>query len=59
MYHRLLEAQIREAMTDTPVVMIVGARQVGKSTLASRLTSSAYTLDDLTTLAAAKNDPVG
>lgn len=59
MYQRLLEAQIREALTDTPVVMIVGARQVGKSTLASRLTSSAYTLDDLTTLAAAKNDPVG
>lgn len=59
MYQRLLEAQIREALTDTPVVMIVGARQVGKSTLALKLTSSAYTLDDLTTLAAAKNDPVG
>lgn len=59
MYRRLLEPQIREALTDTPVVMIVGARQVGKSTLALRLTSSAFTLDDLTTLAAAKNDPVG
>jgi uncharacterized protein len=39
--------------------MIVGARQVGKSTLAQQLTSSVYTLDDLITLAAAHSDPAG
>ncbi|WP_293909665.1 ATP-binding protein [Deinococcus sp.] len=59
MYLRLLEPAIREALTDTPVVMIVGARQVGKSTLAGALSPHRYTLDDLTTLAAARSDPVG
>lgn len=59
MYARALESSIREALTDTPVVMIVGARQVGKSTLAQTLSDAHFTLDDLTTLAAAQTDPVG
>ncbi|MFK7604374.1 ATP-binding protein [Deinococcus sp. SM5_A1] len=59
MIARHLEPVIREALADTPVVMVVGARQVGKSTLAGRLASTQYTLDDLTTLASAQIDPVG
>lgn len=59
MIFRHLEPVIREALADTPVVMVVGARQVGKSTLAGRLAAVQYTLDDLSTLAAARSDPVG
>ena len=59
MLRRNLEPLIREALADTPVVMVVGARQVGKSTLTGELASSMYTLDDLATLAAAQADPVG
>ena len=51
------------ALTDTPVVIIQGARQVGKSTLAAMTAGTAsdvlsVTLDDPTTLALAKSDPV-
>ncbi|BDP42612.1 hypothetical protein DAETH_25810 [Deinococcus aetherius] len=48
-------------MSDTPVILIVGARQVGKSTLAARLAPQAahFTLDDLSVLDAARRDPVG
>lgn len=59
MINRHLEPVIREALADTPVVMVVGARQVGKSTLAGKLASAQYTLDDLATLASAQGDPVG
>src|SRR6476646_9856303 len=59
MYTRALEPTLRDALSDTPVVMIVGARQVGKSTLAQTLSAAHFTLDDLTTLAAAQTDPVG
>lgn len=55
---------IIEALTDTPVVMLNGARQTGKSTLAKSLISDQrigryITLDDATALAAAKHDPAG
>jgi uncharacterized protein len=52
--------KIEEALMDTPVVLLHGARQVGKTTLAKSFESRAYfTLDNATTLAAAKNDPTG
>ncbi len=51
------------ALKDTPVVLVHGARQTGKSTLTQSLkgnTSRQYfTLDDATVLAAATNDPSG
>jgi predicted AAA+ superfamily ATPase len=49
-------------MADTRVVMIAGPRQSGKTTLARGLAtenSVFRTLDDATTLDAARNDPVG
>lgn len=60
---RLLAGPINEAMADTPVVVVAGARQVGKSTLAAHLVA-AYggtwlSLDDTATLDAARSDPVG
>ena len=53
-----------EALADRPVVLLHGARQVGKSTLAVSLASGPHparyvTLDDAAELAAAHSDPVG
>ncbi|KMP11317.1 hypothetical protein UR09_03725 [Candidatus Nitromaritima sp. SCGC AAA799-A02] len=54
---------ITVALRDTPVVMIVGARQTGKSTLAETLLKKShpaqyYTMDDPTVLAAASASPL-
>ncbi len=58
---RLLTQQVLTALSDTPVVCLLGPRQVGKSTLAQRLEPdrSYFTLDDATLLQMAKQDPVG
>jgi uncharacterized protein len=61
---RNITPKIIEALADTPVVMLNGARQTGKSTLAKSLISDKHvgryvTLDDATALAAAKHDPAG
>jgi predicted AAA+ superfamily ATPase len=55
---------VKEALDDTRVVLIVGARQAGKSTLARIIlaglpTAAQFTLDDEATLAAARDDPAG
>lgn len=60
---RLLAPRLREALTDTPAVLVHGPRQCGKTTLA-RLVGDprgyAYvSLDDADVLAAARRDPVG
>ncbi len=61
---RHLHDRVAAALTDTRAVLIVGARQSGKSTLASlaladRPDAVRLTLDDPATLAAARADPVG
>lgn len=63
-YHpRWLEAKLADALADTPVVLLNGARQTGKSTLAQAIAGQHQgrylTLDDPTVLAAATTDPVG
>lgn len=64
MYVRNITPKIIDALADTPVVMLNGARQTGKSTLAKSLLSEKHigryiTLDDATVLAAAQHDPAG
>ncbi|MBV5338644.1 MAG: ATP-binding protein [Deltaproteobacteria bacterium] len=64
MITRNITPKIIEALSDTPVVMLNGARQTGKSTLAKAIINQKHigryvTLDDATVLAAAKHDPVG
>lgn len=56
-----LTPRLLDAPGDTPVVLVVGARQVGKSTLARTADPDRdeLTLDDLAVPAAAKNDPAG
>ncbi len=60
MLKRALEGPLRAALADTPVVMLVGARQTGKSTLASGLIEGGdyLTFDDPTLLSAARADPI-
>ena len=52
------------ALADTPVVLLNGARQTGKSTLVKHLAAGKHparylTLDDAVVLAAARQDPAG
>src|SRR6059058_4323224 len=60
MLRRALEGPLRAALADTPVAMLVGARQTGKSTLAAELIEGAdyVTFDEPTLLSAARADPV-
>lgn len=62
LYPRLIEARVAEALADTPVVLIAGPRQAGKTTLVRQMTDQGrryLTLDDELTLLAARQDPVG
>jgi predicted AAA+ superfamily ATPase len=62
-YPRHIEPRVIEALTDTPVVMISGPRQSGKTTLVRRVAATHgmryLTLDDEMTRLAAVEDPVG
>jgi len=61
---RRAESLVAEALTDTRVVTLNGARQAGKSTL-TRIAARAHPnavirlLDDPATLRAARDDPAG
>lgn len=64
---RAIEQHLQECLTDTPVVVITGPRQSGKTTLARHLldmpefkeSGSYLTLDDENILSIARNDPIG
>lgn len=61
LYPRYLLPRLREALADTPTVLIHGTRQCGKTTLA-RMVGDEYdyrNFDDDNLLAAARRDPVG
>lgn len=62
MFKRFVEHRAEEALSDTPVVLIVGPRRAGKTTLVRKMGEAGrpyVTLDDLTVLEAARSDPVG
>lgn len=64
MYTRGLSDKVATALADTPVVLVNGARQSGKTTLVQEMVADRpgavyHTLDDAATLAAAVADPVG
>ena len=62
MFKRFLERRVDEALSDTPVVLIVGPRRAGKTTLVKSMGGADrtyITLDDRTVLEAARSDPAG
>lgn len=64
MIRRNITPYILEALADTPVVMLTGARQTGKSTLVRALATREHparylNFDDAPVLSAARNDPAG
>lgn len=62
MFKRFVERRAEEALLDTPVVLIVGPRRAGKTTLVREMGEpdrTYITLDDQTVLEAAESDPAG
>lgn len=64
MIQRHIVPSLLDALADTPVVLLHGARQTGKSTLAQWIAEEKHparylTLDDAAVLAAARGDPAG
>lgn len=62
-YPRIIAPRIAEAQQDTPVILLAGPRQAGKTTLVRQVAVEQnmryLTLDDKLTLLAAREDPVG
>ena len=59
---RLIRPKVKEAMLDTPVTLIEGPRQAGKTTLAREIANDEMrylTLDDEATRTSVDQDPVG
>ena len=63
MIRRAIEDAIRRAMADTPVVLLNGARQTGKTTLVQAIAETTgaeyFTFDDAATVALVAGDPSG
>jgi predicted AAA+ superfamily ATPase len=64
MYKRNILNNVLDALSDTPVVFLRGARQTGKSTLVQDIANGPYparyvTLDNAAALSAASADPAG
>jgi len=62
LFTRFSAERISTALADTPVVMLVGPRQCGKTTLVRQFAGKEreyLTLDDETALEAARSDPTG
>jgi len=63
MYRRNIETALKRSLADTRVVLLNGARQTGKSTLAlqlvEKMNATYVNLDDAATLALATSDPRG
>ena len=62
MYQRLIAERVNNSLLNSPVTLITGPRQAGKTTLAMRFQDSNrkyLTFDDEDTLAFAKKDPIG
>lgn len=64
MIRRNITSNLLDALADTPVVLLNGARQTGKSTLvkavvSDKLPARYVTLDDVSVLAAARHDAAG
>jgi len=63
LYPRHIEPRLAEALLDTPVVLVAGPRQAGKTTLVREVAAKRkvryLTMDDALTLLSAREDPIG
>lgn len=63
LYPRHIEPSLAEALLDTPVVLVAGPRQAGKTTLVREVAAKRkvryLTMDDALTLLSAREDPIG
>ena len=62
MYQRNVKKKVTTALKDTPVIMLAGPRQCGKTTLVKQIMEQDWiyvTLDDVNQLEFAKSDPLG
>ena len=62
LYERLVSRQIQEALSDTPVVLVIGPRRSGKTTLVQQVGGGGrqyFTFDDVETYEYARQDPAG
>ena len=62
LYPRRIQQRLAEALLDTPVVLLAGPRQAGKTTLVRQIAAKGLrylTLDEELTLLSAREDPVG
>lgn len=62
LFPRLIAHRLAAAMADTPVVLLTGPRQAGKTTLVRQVAQRGgryLTMDDELTLLSARQDPVG
>lgn len=64
MLRRNITSALLESLKDTPVILLQGARQTGKSTLAKKIVDQHFpgqyfSLDDIGILTGAKDDPIG
>jgi uncharacterized protein len=64
MIQRYITPALQAALSDTPIVLLVGARQTGKSTLVQEIAATIHparylTFDDAGVLSAARADPAG
>ena len=62
LFPRFAAAQLRTALKDTPVVLVTGPRQCGKTTLVRSMVGAGrefFTMDDDTVLESARADPAG
>lgn len=62
MFQRKISQRLQDALSDAPVVVLQGARQTGKSTLAHMISHAPHpyeylTMDNLSVLEAAQTDP--
>jgi len=57
LYPRYMKQRLQEAMNYFPVVLLTGARQVGKSTLAMQMLDNYVTMDDINMYLSAQTDP--
>ena len=62
-FQRMLTKRLVEALEVSPIVLLTGARQTGKTTLVKEIAEARgmnyLSFDDLTYLAAAEKDPIG